>query len=39
MILGAIAAAMGGRVGERHPRRDVYVRADADNHVADRVER
>ena len=39
MILGAIAAAMGGKAGERAPRREVYDRVDESNRVSDRVER
>jgi hypothetical protein len=38
MILGAIAAAMGGRTGERNPRHDVYDRGDENNRVSDRVD-
>jgi hypothetical protein len=39
MILGAIAAALGGRTGERHPRHDVYDVAAEERTVSERVER
>jgi hypothetical protein len=39
MILGALAAALGGRVGERHPRYDVYERVEQSDRGPDRVER
>jgi hypothetical protein len=39
MILGAIAAALGGRTGERHPRHDVYDVAAEERIVSERIER
>jgi hypothetical protein len=39
MILGAIAAALGGRTGERHPRHDAYDVAAEERTVSERIER
>ena len=39
MILGAIAAALGGRTGERNPRHDVHDVAAEERTVSERVER
>ena len=39
MILGAVAAALGGRAGERHPRPDVYDRRVETDRAAERIER
>jgi hypothetical protein len=39
MILGAIAAALGGRTGERTLRHDVYDVAAEERTVSERIER
>jgi hypothetical protein len=39
MILGAIAAALGGRTGERTSRRDVYDLPVDERTVSERIER
>jgi hypothetical protein len=39
MILGAIAAALGGRTGERNPRHDIHDVAAEERTVSERIER